>query len=129
MCHEVKPHIKLWLMLINPSEWKSMNAFDPKLNIDDADREEASAATATAATSADTHLKSSSLRELSTTRAQDAPLLLRDPIAMLLLLISNLPVNIDKSILLLLFKRVLSVSYIILLILLSLFRLYHIERL
>lgn len=107
-----------------------MNAFDPKLNIDDADREEASAATATAATSADTHLKSSSLRELSTTRAQDAPLLLRDPIAMLLLLISNLPVNIDKSIFLLFpFFKFLNVSYIILLIILSLFGLYHIERL
>lgn len=86
MCHEFKPHVKQWLMLISPTLWKYLTAFDSKLNIDDADLN---------TEMEDEHQLES--KSININKAQEVPILLRDPIAILLLLISNLPVNLDKS--------------------------------
>jgi hypothetical protein len=86
MCHEFKPHVKQWLMLISPTLWKYITAFDSKLNIDDADLN---------TEMEDEHQLES--KSMNINKAQEVPILLRDPIAILLLLISNLPVNLDKS--------------------------------
>lgn len=125
MCHELKPHVKLWLLLIYPSMWKSMNAFDTtQHDIDDADASVAAAKSktiiqepsslpltgsiihfgggggepSTSSAAAASSFTVSLLREMNNTRAaRDVPLILRDPVAILLIIISNLPVDIEKS--------------------------------
>ena len=70
MCHELRPHVNFWLMLTNPYEL----AMQEELKSSDTD---------------------SGLK--SKTTANEVPLLLRDPIASLLLVLVNLPTNIQKS--------------------------------
>ena len=91
MCHELKPHVKLWLMLTNPAllaEEISSQFIKIKLRqFEQSDN------------------KSSLLQSCSTTSASSAephkpavPTLLKDSIACLLLVLVNLPTNVNRAI-------------------------------
>lgn len=99
MCHEHKPHVKLWMLLINPAVWKSLNSLDTKLNIDDADlsirQDQVTSTTQTSVIR--TSSNGSMLVKENLENSHDVPLLLRDPISILLLIICNMPINLDKS--------------------------------
>lgn len=97
MCHEYKPHVKLWLSLIQPAIWKSINAFDSRQhNIDDADLNILQEETSGVSSEAESAM-STATSALNKSTLQDVPLLLRDPIAILLLIISNLPVDLEST--------------------------------
>lgn len=80
MCHEFKPHVKQWLMLVDPNLYNDVKQVLPK---------------------------ESQLEEKST-----VPLLLRDPLALFLLLIVNLPLKLDKSIFTCLVSSVFNLVYV-----------------
>jgi len=79
MCDEQKPHLKQWLMLIDPTLSKNANEFlsliRVKVNKED-------------------KLISPSAQIKQTL---NVPVLLKDPISVLLLLVVNLPTTIEKS--------------------------------
>lgn len=101
MCHEFKSHVKQWLMLINPGLSLDMSKFlliagvrsnaakntDDALDLGEEDKNNNS------------KLRESKLtaKRPGSNKAEDVPMLLRDPVATLLLIVSNLPLNLDKS--------------------------------
>lgn len=104
MCHETKPHAKQWLMLTNPSMSKNTNKFlfkiGVKSNIDNTmeffESESTSHGGSNFSNLKDSH-QSILQSRLNNLDKLEVPVLLKDPIAVLLLIVVNLPYNFDKS--------------------------------
>jgi len=79
MCHEFKPHVKQWLMLVNPNLYNDVKEILPKESQPDA--------------------------------KLTVPVLLRDPLAVFLLLIVNLPQKLEKPIFTCLVSTVFNLVY------------------
>ncbi len=89
MCYEFKPHVKQWLMLTNPVLAKDFNKFlsksslrcstdDPEILLGD---------------NSPSIVQYGSINQ----KFQEVPILLRDPIALMLLIVSNMPSNFEKG--------------------------------
>ena len=83
MCHEFKPHVKQWLMLVN-----SHKNDDSKQTLDNSSKSQEKSSSKEGGGGDDDDVPDE----------KQVPLLLRDPIAVLLLLIVNLPQKCDKSV-------------------------------
>lgn len=81
MCHELKPHVKQWLMLVNPELYNDVNKLLSCLGVRQNQDEPIDKA----------------IKDKFITKTQQVPLLLRDPVSTLLLIIVNLPNKVDKS--------------------------------
>lgn len=101
MCHETKPHLKVWLSLTNPTLLKSFNTYQDEKNInnnsDDNQKMDHEQTSSSSKLSSSILYSSGNAEKGNEKTDQQVPLLLRDPIAVLLLLISNMPVDLDQS--------------------------------
>lgn len=89
MCHELKPHLKIWSELINQTvDNLFSNTFDKSKSTTDVDL----------ATNEFPSTKSIEKNIKKIELTEEVPLLLRDPIAILLLIISNMTIELNQSI-------------------------------
>lgn len=104
MCHETKPHAKQWLMLTNPNLSNNTNKFlfkiGVKSNIDNTMEffeTESTSNDGTIFSNLKDSQQSILQSRLNSLDKLDVPVLLKDPIAVLLLIVVNLPHNFEKG--------------------------------
>ncbi len=96
MCHELKPHVKLWLMLTNPvllAEEISSQFIKIKIR-----QFEQSDSNKSSSLSSNSNAAASASAITAESHKQAVPILLKDPIACLLLVLVNLPTNVNRAI-------------------------------
>lgn len=118
MCHELKPHVKLYLMLTNPAQLaEEISSQFIKIKLKQFEQNDIKStnsriATTTDLTTSPTPAAGATAVTTTTTTSNEfedvftktkihkpsVPILLKDPIACLLLIIVNLPTNVDKII-------------------------------
>ena len=96
MCHELKTHVKIWLSLIDPMLWKSFNNTEITQKIDGENQSIMDSQGTSSKMVSQICSGSEEKFETKIKKSQEVPLLLRDPIAILLLIISNMPLNLSK---------------------------------
>jgi len=119
MCHELKPHVKLYLMLTNPAQLaEEISSQFIKIKLKQFEQNDIKSTNSRIATTTDLTTSptppaagATSVTTTTTTSNEfedvfaktkihkpSVPILLKDPIACLLLIIVNLPTNVDKII-------------------------------
>lgn len=99
MCNESKPHARVWLMLVDPSLSNDMKTF---LSIIGVRLNKEHCLESSRASNEEENNNLISLnpfdKKTSLLPKMEVPCLLRDPIATLLLIAVNLPLNVEKSV-------------------------------
>jgi len=78
MCDEQKPHLKQWLMLIDPTLSTNVNDFLSLIRVKPSKEDKLA-------------------QQSQIKQTLNVPVLLKDPISVLLLLVVNMPTTIEKS--------------------------------
>ena len=94
MCHELKPHVKLWLSLTKPKLADTNGETTESQSDTESQKQTDPFASGVFKFK---HRLMQGTPAIESSKINEVPLLLQDPVALLILILVNLPTNVSKS--------------------------------